>query len=111
MFNDDNNYNKVLEFLNFLASATLWSAIATFICFLIVPDVVLGKQFLCISLSMAMVFMTIFTFMKTLIPPEMKDDIERMAHEEAEEIIKRMFPNLYKENKKKKEDKKDDENK
>lgn len=111
MFSSGNgdNDNQIIQFISTLTISTF----AMFVLSLVMYFCLLGEPmswfYLGFGLAMLLIFISLAKFVKSLVPPELNDDIEKMAEEEAQEMMDKIFPWLSNKNKTDKKDKENDD--
>ena len=89
--NDRNPIEKLTWLISFLSVASFVTAICSFVSILFITDLIIKAQLMGICVSMTILFLTIFTFIKLIVPKDMEDEINKMLDEEAEEKAKEIL--------------------
>lgn len=105
MQDPNDNYKKIMMFIMFLYVGSLCTGISCFIVYLFSTMVVVKYQMLGFSLAMFLIFLSITTFIKSMIPKDMDEELNKMLDEEAERKAQEIIDKIFGPDKNKKEEK------
>lgn len=106
MFNNEDNYGKIMEFLVFLAKTSISLGLIVMLVFFLNIGRIGDLSYIYFGFSIAMLAtgVVVYLFLGSLIPPEIKKDIEEQAEKESKKLLDKWFPE---EKEEKQEDDKD----